>query len=166
MGTPQCRPGGHSPIKPRRPVQPRPTGGKTLNKPHNTAGTVMQNQPARRSRSMTLSRYVRLESRLSSQLAWVEYDPQEFAAPIRSSWCHPPKSKSPALKSMQRTLKMQSRCDHEQTIPTSVAGMERLVCESCGHVSIKLVNVGITRPGIPTPRHQIDGDSPRQSGGY
>ena len=47
---------------------------------------------------------------------------------------------------MQRTLKMQSRCDHEQTIPTSVAGMERLVCESCGHVSIKLVNVGITRP--------------------
>ena len=65
---------------------------------------------------------------------------------------------------MQRTLKMQSRCDHEQTIPTSVAGMERLVCESCGHVSIKLVNVGITRPGIPKPRREIDGDFLSQVG--
>ncbi len=40
----------------------RPTGDKTLNKPHNTAGTAMQNQPARRTRSMTLSRYVRTGS--------------------------------------------------------------------------------------------------------
>jgi len=38
----------------------RPTDGKTLNKPHNTAGTVMQNQPAGRTPSMTLSRYVPL----------------------------------------------------------------------------------------------------------
>ncbi len=60
---------------------------------------------------------------------------------------------------MQRTLEMQSRCEHEQTISTSVAGMERLVCESCGHVSIKLVDVGITRPGIPKPRRVVDGDS-------
>ncbi len=38
----------------------RPTGGKTLNKPNNTAGATMQNQPAGRTRSMTLSRYVRV----------------------------------------------------------------------------------------------------------
>ncbi len=59
---------------------------------------------------------------------------------------------------------MQSRCGHEQTIPSSVAGMQRFVCESCGHVSIKLVSVAITRPGIPKPRHQIDVDSLLQSG--
>ncbi len=60
MGTPQCRPGGHSPIKPRRPVRRARQAAKHSNKPHNTAGTVMENQPAGRSRSMTLSRYVRL----------------------------------------------------------------------------------------------------------
>jgi hypothetical protein len=59
--------GGHASVQAGRsisyqatPAGPeRPTGGKILNKPHNTAGTVMQNQPARRSRSMTMSRYVR-----------------------------------------------------------------------------------------------------------
>jgi hypothetical protein len=60
VGTSQCRPGDQSPIKPRRPVRRAQQGGKTLNKPHNTAGTVMQNQPAGRTRSMTLSRYVRV----------------------------------------------------------------------------------------------------------
>ena len=32
--------------------------------------------------------------RVSSQLAWVEYDPQEAAAQIRSSWCQSGKRSS------------------------------------------------------------------------
>ena len=46
MGTPQCRPGGHSPIKPHRPVRRARTGGKTLNKPHNCGHRYAE--PARR----------------------------------------------------------------------------------------------------------------------
>ncbi len=70
-----------------------------------------------------------------------------------------------ALRSMQRTLKMQSRCEHEQTISTSYVGMERLVCESCGHVSIKLVDEGITRPRHPETSPRDLPSRPGISGG-
>ncbi len=66
--------------------------------------------------------------------------------------------KDQALRSTQSTLKMQSRCQHEQAVASSVAGMGRLLCESCGHVSIKLVNEALTRPGIRKPRHEVHGD--------
>jgi hypothetical protein len=59
VGTPQYRPGGHSPIKPRRPVRRARQAAKHSTS-HTTVGTVMQNQPARRTQSMTLSRYVRV----------------------------------------------------------------------------------------------------------
>ena len=48
MGTPQCRPGGHSPIKPRRPVRRARRAAKHSTS-HTNVGTVMENQPAGRS---------------------------------------------------------------------------------------------------------------------
>ncbi len=49
-----------------------------------------------------------------------------------------------------------NRCSHEQTIASSVAGMERLVCAGCGQVNVKLVSDWVTRRGIPTPRYEVD----------
>ena len=99
-------------------------------------------------------RYVRLESRGSSQLVWVEYDPQEVAAQNRSSGVR----KDQALRSTQSTLKMQSRCRHEQAVASATAGMGRFLCDSCGHISIKLVNEALTRAGTPIRSHQVDRD--------
>ncbi len=59
MGTPQYRPGGQSPIKPPRPVRRARQVAKHL-KATQTAGTVTENQPARRHPTMTLSRYGRV----------------------------------------------------------------------------------------------------------
>ena len=47
MGTPQCRPWGSISYQATPAGPARPTGGKTLNKPHPKAGTDMENQPAR-----------------------------------------------------------------------------------------------------------------------
>jgi len=47
VGTPQCRPGDQSPIKPRRPVRRARRTAKHSTS-HTNAGTVMQNQPAGR----------------------------------------------------------------------------------------------------------------------
>ena len=58
MGTPQLGPGGQSPIKPRRPVR-RVRQAAKHTKATQTVGTVMENQPAKRPPSMTLSRYGR-----------------------------------------------------------------------------------------------------------
>ena len=63
--------------------------------------------------------------------------------------------KDQALRSTQSTLKMQSRCQHEQAVASAVAGMGRFLCESCGHVSIKLVKEALPRHGIRKPRHEI-----------
>ena len=73
---------------------------------------------------------------------------------IRFSWCQTQRSRNHVLSSMQRTLKVESRCGHEQTISTSVAGMERPVCESCGHISIKMLKAntsGLNSTGGPVP---------------
>ncbi len=59
MGTPQYRPGGQSPIKPRRPVRRARRVAKHSTS-HTKVGTDMENQPARRPQSMTLSRYGRV----------------------------------------------------------------------------------------------------------
>ncbi len=103
---------------------------------------------------MTLSRYVRLESRGSSQLVWVEYDPQEVAAQNRSSGVR----RTKLLRPTQSNQKMQSRCRHEQAVASAVAGMGRFICESCGYVSIKLVKEALTRTGIPRPVHEVHGE--------
>ena len=97
---------------------------------------------------------MRLESRVSGQLAWVGYDPQEVAAQNRSDGVR----RTKLLRSIQNTEKMRGRCRHEQAVASAVAGMGRFICESCGQVSIKLVNEALTRPGIPKRRHQVDGD--------
>ena len=47
MGTPQCRPWRSISYQATPAGPARPAGGKTLNKPHPKAGTVMENQPAR-----------------------------------------------------------------------------------------------------------------------
>ena len=47
MGTPQCRPWRSISYQATPAGPARPAGGKTLNKPHSKAGTVMENQPAR-----------------------------------------------------------------------------------------------------------------------
>ena len=41
---------------------------------------------------------------------------------------------------------------------SAVAGMGRFMCESCGHVSIKLVKEALTRTGIPKPVHEVHGE--------
>jgi hypothetical protein len=38
----------------------------------------------------------------------------------------------------------QRRCTHQQNVSVMTAGIERLVCESCGHVSVRF-------SGDPTP---------------
>jgi len=47
VGTPQCRPWRSISYQATPAGPARPAGGKTLNKPHSKAGTVMENQPAR-----------------------------------------------------------------------------------------------------------------------
>ena len=66
--------------------------------------------------------------------------------------------KDQALGSVQSDQKMQSRCRHEQPVANATAGMGRFICESCGHVSIKLVNEALTRTGIPKPVHEVHGE--------
>ena len=88
---------------------------------------------------------------MSSQLVFVGYDSQEAAAQIRSNGVR----KDQALRSTQSTLKMQSRCRHEQAVASAVVGMGRFLCESCGYVSIKLVKDALTRPGITKPRREF-----------
>ena len=87
-----------------------------------------------------------MSSQLCAGLVWHQRKPG--IGPIK--WCSPDSEKDETLlRSIQNTLKTQSQCSHEQTVGSAVAGMERLVCESCGYVSIKLVSEGITQRGIP-----------------
>ena len=95
-----------------------------------------------------------LESRGSSQLVWVEYDPQEVAAQNRSSGVR----RTKLLRPTQSNQKMQSRCRHEQPVASGYSGMGRFICESCGYVSIKLVKEALTRTGIPRPVHEVHGE--------
>ena len=60
------------------------------------------------------------------------------------------------MRPVRRVRNGQSQCEHEQTVASVVAGMERVVCESCGHVSVKWLNDSIERGGIPTPRYEVD----------
>ncbi len=106
------------------------------------------------SSGMHKCRYVRPESRGSSQLVWVEYDPQEVAAQNRSSGVR----RTKLLRPTQSNQKMESRCRHEQAVASAVAGMGRFICESCGYVSIKLVKKALIRTGIPRPVHEVHGE--------
>ncbi len=67
MGTPQSRPGGHSPIKPRRPVRRARQAAEHTNSRHKTWAPLCRANPPGEARSMTLSRYVRFERTLVSR---------------------------------------------------------------------------------------------------
>ena len=75
-------------------------------------------------------------------------DPWSGHEGMRAFW----DDRNQALRSTQSILKMQGRCQHGQAVASATAGMGRFLCESCGHVSIKLVNEALTRPGIRKPR--------------
>ena len=36
-----------------------------------------------------------------------------------------------------------TECDHKNTISTITAGMERVVCEACGHVSVRFIATAV-----------------------
>lgn len=40
--------------------------------------------------------------------------------------------------SLRHRQKLELSCPHETTITTVTAGIRRVVCEACGHVSIRL----------------------------
>lgn len=52
------------------------------------------------------------------------------------------------LRALRADPEGRSRCEHEFMATSHVSGMERLVCEACGHVSIKRVGESVTK-GIP-----------------
>ena len=55
-----------------------------------------------------------------------------------------------------RTLqKTQNNCEHDQTNTGVVFGMQRRVCDMCGHVSINLLNDSVTRVRIPLRRYEV-----------
>lgn len=60
------------------------------------------------------------------------------------------------MRSVRDSRNRERHCQHEQTTTGLVAGMERTVCTSCGHVSVRLLSDAVTRGGIPTPRHAVD----------
>lgn len=49
------------------------------------------------------------------------------------------------LRALRSDPEGRSRCEHEYTGTSQVAGMERYVCEICGHVSIKRVGDTVTK---------------------
>ena len=55
-----------------------------------------------------------------------------------------------------RSRRIGSPCAHEHTLVSVVSGMERTVCETCGHVSVKHLSESVTRGGIPSARHDVD----------
>lgn len=52
------------------------------------------------------------------------------------------------LRALRADPEGRSRCEHRYMATSHVSGMERLVCEACGHVSIKRVGESVTK-GIP-----------------
>jgi len=38
-------------------------------------------------------------------------------------------------------------CRHTRTLSTTTAGLERIVCEECGHISVRFQDVGVGVPG-------------------
>lgn len=40
---------------------------------------------------------------------------------------------------VQRRLRRQDKCAHRSTVSVQSSGVERVVCESCGHVSVHFV---------------------------
>ena len=49
------------------------------------------------------------------------------------------------LRSLRADPKGRRRCEHSYMETTHVSGIERLVCEVCGHVSIKAVGRSVTK---------------------
>lgn len=51
-------------------------------------------------------------------------------------------------------------CVHECVDATTTHGIRRSVCVRCNHVSIESVEAGVTKGGVPSPRHEIDAAAP------
>lgn len=49
------------------------------------------------------------------------------------------------LRSLRADPEGRSRCEHRYMDTTHISGIERVVCEICGHVSIKAVANSVTR---------------------
>ena len=49
------------------------------------------------------------------------------------------------LRSLRADPEGRRRCEHSYMETTHVSGIERLVCEICGHVSIKAVAQSVTK---------------------
>ena len=60
------------------------------------------------------------------------------------------------MKTGRKLQKTQSNCDHDRRNTSVVFGMQRRVCEVCGHVSINLLGDSVTRGRIPLPRYEVD----------
>lgn len=57
------------------------------------------------------------------------------------------------MKSFAGRRRSSVSCSHDQTVVSVVAGLERTVCESCGHVSVKHRTEAVTRGGVASPRY-------------
>lgn len=62
----------------------------------------------------------------------------------------PMKTPARQLRALRSDPEGRGRCDHEYLRTSHVSGIERVVCEVCGHVSIKSVGEAITKGGIPS----------------
>jgi len=60
------------------------------------------------------------------------------------------------MRTRRHFQKTQSRCPHENPIVSAVAGLERCVCEDCGHVSVHLLEEAVIRGGVPLRRYEVD----------
>lgn len=49
------------------------------------------------------------------------------------------------LRSLRADPEGRSRCEHSYTETSNVSGIERVVCEICGHVSIKAIAHSVTK---------------------
>ena len=52
------------------------------------------------------------------------------------------------MRSVRSARKRPKTCRHDEMVASVVAGIERIVCKSCGHVSIRYWGESVTRSGV------------------
>lgn len=60
------------------------------------------------------------------------------------------------MRFTRSAMRKREQCDHSDLTITVTAGMKRMVCASCGHVSVGLTGESITRGAIPQERYEVD----------
>jgi len=63
------------------------------------------------------------------------------------------------MRSLRTARKRPTDCIHDETVANAVAGIERVVCQSCGHVSVRHSGESVTRAGAALSLKQADLDS-------